>query len=151
MTEQPFDPARFLLLVADSPEKLRSCDVYRLLDESGSNCIAMAVWIVARRSDLAEEVCGGLHDLVGAKAALLPCYRRLHDGLSNMVEGGRLDEGQIPDDFRWLKAALARLASLDPGEPQEESGCRVCGQDSSGGDGYDGLCPSCADQFLAEA
>jgi hypothetical protein len=38
-------------------------------------------------------------------------YRELHDGLSDMIEGGRLDEWDIPDDYRWLVEALAELAN----------------------------------------
>lgn len=41
-------------------------------------------------------------------------YRRLHDGLSDMVEGGRLDESDIPDDYQWLVDSLAELAAVDP-------------------------------------
>ena len=45
---------------------------------------------------------------------LLALYRKLHDGLSDMVEGGRLTEEHIPDDYRWLVESLAKLAALDP-------------------------------------
>lgn len=31
---------------------------------------------------------------------------RLLDGLSDMIEGGRLTETDIPDDYRWLVDAL---------------------------------------------
>ena len=37
-------------------------------------------------------------------------YARLHDGLSDMIEGGRLTEDDIPDDYQWLADALANLA-----------------------------------------
>ena len=33
-------------------------------------------------------------------------YERLHDGLSDMIEGGRLTEADIPDDYQWLVETL---------------------------------------------
>jgi len=47
-------------------------------------------------------------------------YRALHDGLADMVESGRLTEGDIPDDYQWLVDSLARLAGLDPYTQEEE-------------------------------
>ncbi len=44
----------------------------------------------------------------------LPRYRALHDGLSNMVEEGRLKQRDIPDDYHWLVESLAELAGMDP-------------------------------------
>ena len=41
---------------------------------------------------------------------LLASYRRLHDGLSDMIEGGRLTADDIPDDYRWLAHSLISLA-----------------------------------------
>lgn len=29
-------------------------------------------------------------------------YYRLHDGLSEAIESGRLTEGVLPDDYKWL-------------------------------------------------
>ena len=34
-------------------------------------------------------------------------YSKLHDGLSDMVEEGRLSEAEIPDDYQWLVEQLA--------------------------------------------
>lgn len=44
-------------------------------------------------------------------AKLLDGYKRLHDGLSDMIEGGRLREEHIPDDYKWLVEALAQLGA----------------------------------------
>jgi hypothetical protein len=44
----------------------------------------------------------------------LPAYRKLADGLSDMIEEGRLTESAIPDDYQWLVAALVEIAGLDP-------------------------------------
>lgn len=44
----------------------------------------------------------------------VPLYRELADGLSDMVEGGRLGEGEIPEDFAWLVGLLANIAAEDP-------------------------------------
>ncbi len=40
-------------------------------------------------------------------------YQRLHDGLSDMIEGGRLSEADIPDDYQWLVEILGRLVRLN--------------------------------------
>lgn len=45
--------------------------------------------------------------------ALLAHYRRLHDGLSDMIEGGRLTEADIPDDYHWLVEMLAQAGELE--------------------------------------
>lgn len=45
-------------------------------------------------------------------------YRKLHDMLSDMIEGGRLKEEDIPDDYQALVEALAALAaSQEKAEP----------------------------------
>jgi hypothetical protein len=45
---------------------------------------------------------------------VLNLYRKLHNGLSDMIEDGRLKEADIPDDYKWLVESLAHLAFLDP-------------------------------------
>ncbi len=37
-------------------------------------------------------------------------YQGLHDGMSEIIEGGRLDETDLPDDYVWLVESLAYLA-----------------------------------------
>jgi hypothetical protein len=44
---------------------------------------------------------------------LLAHYRALHDGLSDMIESGRLSESNIPDDYQWLVDMLVEAVSLD--------------------------------------
>jgi hypothetical protein len=44
---------------------------------------------------------------------LLVLYAKLHDGLSDMVESGRLTEADIPDDYQWLFEALAEGVVAD--------------------------------------
>lgn len=39
-------------------------------------------------------------------------YRKLHDGLSDMIEGGRLREQDVPDGYQWLVESLAKLAGM---------------------------------------
>jgi hypothetical protein len=43
---------------------------------------------------------------------LLQHYRRLHDGLSEMIDDGRLTEAAIPGDYRWLVAMLLRANAI---------------------------------------
>lgn len=50
--------------------------------------------------------------------ATMTAYRRLADGLSDMVEGGRLTEADCPDDYQWMAEQLATLAGLDPGDTE---------------------------------
>lgn len=42
-------------------------------------------------------------------------YRNLADGLSDLVEEGRLQIGDIPDDYQWLVSLLKVIAGADPG------------------------------------
>jgi hypothetical protein len=43
---------------------------------------------------------------------LLKRYQRLHDGLSEMVESGRLTEADVPEDYDWLvNSMLVPLAN----------------------------------------
>ncbi|AJY53190.1 hypothetical protein [Halomonas sp. KO116] len=46
-------------------------------------------------------------------SALIAKYQALHDGLSEMIESGRLREKHIPDDYQWLVASLEEAAALD--------------------------------------
>ena len=50
--------------------------------------------------------------LLKALQAMRTAYGRLHDGLSDMIEGGRLTEADIPDDYQWLVKQLAGPANL---------------------------------------
>lgn len=46
--------------------------------------------------------------------AAFPVYRAIVDGLSEMIEEGRLSEADCPDDFKWLCDRLEELTGLDP-------------------------------------
>ena len=41
-------------------------------------------------------------------------YRKLADGLSDMIESGRLQRSDIPDDYQWLADQLCKIAGADP-------------------------------------
>jgi hypothetical protein len=41
-------------------------------------------------------------------------YRKLHDGLSDMVESGRLEESDIPEDWQWFLDTMIKIAAADP-------------------------------------
>ena len=43
-------------------------------------------------------------------------YERLHDGLSDMIEGGRLIEDDIPDDYQWLVETLVQCNARGTGK-----------------------------------
>lgn len=43
-------------------------------------------------------------------------YERLHDGLSDMIEGGRLTEADIPDDYQWLVETLVQCNARGTGK-----------------------------------
>lgn len=55
----------------------------------------------------------------GATGEVLPLYRQLADGLSDMIEGDyqRLCESDCPDDWAWLTNLLEKIATVDPGTP----------------------------------
>jgi hypothetical protein len=67
--------------------------------------------------DEIDALCERLNVPTGSNAAishgidLLTGYRKLHDGLSDMIESGRLTEADCPDDYRWLVESLARLGA----------------------------------------
>lgn len=83
---------------------------------------------------------------------MLAAYRSLHNGLSDMIEEGRLKESDIPDDYRWLVDTLVKLVDLDPEPIHELTVCLDCGAVEGSpewgtvGDGFDGYCGSCADK-----
>ncbi len=82
-----------------------------------------------------------------AKDMLLGGYSELHDGLSDMIENGRLIEADIPDDYRWLVDKLVAVVAAndrvvkakqqpdksapegDPGRPVRMV-CATCGSDN---------------------
>jgi hypothetical protein len=51
-----------------------------------------------------------------------------------MVEGGRLKEADIPDDYQWVVTMLGQIAALDPTDFSEQ--CRH-------GDTAGGICLNC--------
>lgn len=46
---------------------------------------------------------------------MLKAYERLHDGLSDMIESGRLTEADIPDDYEWLVQMLSIECQVEGG------------------------------------
>jgi hypothetical protein len=48
-------------------------------------------------------------------------YQQLHDGLSDMIEGGRLKEADIPEDYAWLVRALEALANPKPEDDRTQA------------------------------
>jgi hypothetical protein len=61
-----------------------------------------------------------LHDLGNdpddsiTTANRMTVYEQLHDGLSDMIEGGRLLRESIPDDYQWLVEKLAMASGATP-------------------------------------
>lgn len=49
-------------------------------------------------------------DLALAAIARLRQYEKLHDGLSEMIESGRLTAADVPNDYQWIVETLASLA-----------------------------------------
>lgn len=70
----------------------------------------------------------------------IAAYLAIHDGLSDMIESGRLIEASIPDDYQWLVEALAALANVEPEPKPKYYRCNVCEH---------WHCPGEDDQFLA--
>lgn len=67
--EFTFDPARLLTIAADSLDRLRRVDVFRLLDAArgAENRQAMADYIRGGRPDLGAEVADCLAELSGGQ------------------------------------------------------------------------------------
>lgn len=57
-------------------------------------------------------------DIEMSATELLLAYADLHDGLVDMVQGGRLREGDIPEDYQWLVLMLERINRIAGGEEQ---------------------------------
>ena len=56
------------------------------------------------------NACEGMENPAALRTRL-DAYHCLHDGLSDMIENGRLTESDIPDDYKWLVESLAALAN----------------------------------------
>lgn len=90
----------------------------------------------------------------------LSLYRQLSDGLSDMIESGRLTEEEIPEDYEWLVVLLTKIVAVDPTQADEptttiealrrehRASCKTlgCDGDPSDGEGWDGYCGICADR-----
>ncbi len=50
---------------------------------------------------------------------LLQQYQALHDGLSNMIEDGRLTYEMIPDDYDWLLLTLLEAMDIEANEKRK--------------------------------
>jgi hypothetical protein len=74
--------------------------------------------------EMAGDTDGCTLEVATTVAVPLPvraAYRELLRGLTEMVENGRLTDGSIPDDFRWLSVQLEELADLgERGDGEEE-------------------------------
>lgn len=101
-----------------------------------------------------DEVLAALAELKRAHAsltfaddALLEAARETYAlGSNDDVE---IDTGamtSIEDEGTWVQAWVWMRHK----EPDEDA-CRECGEDSSGGEGYDGLCGNCADRAFGES
>lgn len=44
----------------------------------------------------------------------VPHYRRLADGISDLIEEGTLSKRQIPEDYDWIVETLTAIAGADP-------------------------------------
>ena len=53
---QDFNPENWIRIAADSVEKLRRCDVFRVLDCRYAEAVQVKEFIIANRPDLADEV-----------------------------------------------------------------------------------------------
>lgn len=61
-------------------------------------------------------------DIEMNETQLLKRYTALHDGLSNMIEGGRLTHEMIPDDYDWLLLTLLGAMDIAATEKKTKEG-----------------------------
>jgi hypothetical protein len=73
----------------------KTCQEYDALTEKGASV------------SLKDHYLSELLKRVDQQAEELVLYHKLHDGLSDMIEGGRLREADIPVDYLWLVKLLA--------------------------------------------
>lgn len=66
-------------------------------------------------NDMTRALRAGADPIRHEAADLLEHYYKLHDGLTNMIEGGRLTEASVPVDYRWLVTMLCQ--AMDKGSP----------------------------------
>jgi len=113
------NPQRYTITAA------RDGDLYQgetlATDQAAAEAQAFALICEEFRLDVEDyenldELAGDLDGLDVAPDAR-HLYRDLADGLSDMIEGGRLTESDIPDDYAWLVELLAKIAAQDPGDP----------------------------------
>jgi hypothetical protein len=71
----------------------------------------------ARDSDILPDGCDvDVGDVIPRDIErVLAKYRTLFDGISDMIEDGRLSEADIPDDYLWLTTRMTELAGIDEG------------------------------------
>jgi hypothetical protein len=75
--------------------------------------------VIITTADGEEEICGIVHraedarliaaapELLASLRAMQAAYGKLHDMLSDAIEGGRLKQDDIPDDYRAIVEQLA--------------------------------------------
>lgn len=64
-------------------------------------------------NDLALKIDEIISPTIDAVNKYRRTYGQLHDGLSDMIEGGRLEECDIPDDYQWLVRQLVFCCSVE--------------------------------------
>lgn len=90
----------------------------------------------------ADELKAAYLELQFADDKLLHAARRAYTDDTDDIE---INDGAVvapAPDGKWIQAWVWM--------PNDEDDCRECGEDSTGGEGYDGLCGNCADRAFGE-
>ena len=74
-----------------------------------------------------------------ANESLTQLYHMLRNGLNDMIEGDRLTEADVPDDFEWLTTRLNQIAQKEKqaeteqnNETEEDQGLVITGNPVDG-------------------
>ncbi|HDR9086394.1 TPA: hypothetical protein QDB10_002285 [Burkholderia vietnamiensis] len=99
--------------------------------------------VLASAHAAAVELKEAYSELEFADATLLAAARKAYAEDTDDIE---INDGAVvvpAPDGKWVQAWVWM--------PNDENACRECGEDSSGGEGYDGLCGNCADRAFGDS
>lgn len=77
-------------------------------------CLAVVGQVDRAASEISKQAAhlfAAAPELLAKLKNMFDGYTDLHDGLSDMIEDGRLRESDIPDDYRWLVDKLVKLSA----------------------------------------
>jgi predicted RNA-binding Zn-ribbon protein involved in translation (DUF1610 family) len=141
----------YLDYLRDDLNRMEGADCRFYSDDERNSIEKKIEQVEAILEDLDLQLIEAAAELLAALKSMRKLYGDLHDGLSDMVEGGRLTEAKVPDDYRWVvdslsncieadqlaEKAITRIGAKDDKAAVEKTEkvpyfkCPACGKDSS--------------------